>query len=277
MGFADHQAALKFNIDYKPFTELHKQHQDKLEDITGRFDGIKMTLSEKVETLRSECDRLRDRAKHCEEALQRDSDFKVQCALAPYRSLPQEIESLKTVLEMKNEEINKLRTHNIELQNKLEELPVAREQIISLRQKKENLEAIISMKTDHEKVLHERCPSLMKKYDKESRANKRLSMDYEELMWKLSESFTDPDLGTLELYQKMGMSPNGDLTSPGLGRKLRTPSSSESSPSKSPATRRTLSLSADDRDEKKMKRRSGNYLIDEMKHRATSPLAKQSV
>ncbi|KAH3694755.1 hypothetical protein DPMN_082196 [Dreissena polymorpha] len=37
-----------------------------------------MTLSEKVETLRSECDRLRDRAKHCEEALQRDSDFKVQ-------------------------------------------------------------------------------------------------------------------------------------------------------------------------------------------------------
>ncbi|XP_052251298.1 microtubule-associated tumor suppressor candidate 2 homolog isoform X2 [Dreissena polymorpha] len=237
MGFADHQAALKFNIDYKPFTELHKQHQDKLEDITGRFDGIKMTLSEKVETLRSECDRLRDRAKHCEEALQRDSDFKVQ----------------------------------------LEELPVAREQIISLRQKKENLEAIISMKTDHEKVLHERCPSLMKKYDKESRANKRLSMDYEELMWKLSESFTDPDLGTLELYQKMGMSPNGDLTSPGLGRKLRTPSSSESSPSKSPATRRTLSLSADDRDEKKMKRRSGNYLIDEMKHRATSPLAKQSV
>ncbi|XP_052283453.1 restin homolog isoform X2 [Dreissena polymorpha] len=256
--------------------ELHKQHQDKLEDITGRFDGIKMTLSEKVETLRSECDRLRDRAKHCEEALQRDSDFKVQCALAPYRSLPQEIESLKTVLEMKNEEINKLRTHNIELQKKLEELPVAREQIISLQQKKENLEAIISMKTDHEKVLHERCQSLMRKYDKESRANKRLSMDYEELMWKLSESFTDPDLGTLELYQKMGMSPTGDLTSPGLGRKLRTPSSSESSPSKSPATRRTLSSSADDREEKKMKRRSGNYLIDEMKHRATSPLAKQS-
>ncbi|KAH3738165.1 hypothetical protein DPMN_044793 [Dreissena polymorpha] len=105
-------------------TELHKQHQDKLEDITGRFDGIKMTLSEKVETLRSECDRLRDRAKHCEEALQRNSDFKVQCALAPYRSLPQEVESLKTVLEMKNKEINKLRTHNIQLQKKLEELPL---------------------------------------------------------------------------------------------------------------------------------------------------------
>ena len=60
------------------FSELHKQHQDKLEDITGRFDGIKLTLSEKVETLRSECDRLRDRARSCEDALQRDSDYKVQ-------------------------------------------------------------------------------------------------------------------------------------------------------------------------------------------------------
>ncbi|WAQ99373.1 hypothetical protein MAR_023746, partial [Mya arenaria] len=58
--------------------ELHKQHQDKLEDITSRFDGIKVTLSEKVDTLRSECERLRERARHCEDALQRDSDFKVQ-------------------------------------------------------------------------------------------------------------------------------------------------------------------------------------------------------
>lgn len=33
----------------------------------------------------------------------------------------------------------------------LEELPVAQEKIIALQQKKENLEAIISMKTDHEK------------------------------------------------------------------------------------------------------------------------------
>jgi len=33
----------------------------------------------------------------------------------------------------------------------LEELPIAQEKIIGLHQKKENLEAIISMKTDHEK------------------------------------------------------------------------------------------------------------------------------
>lgn len=42
-----------------------------------------------------------------------------QCALAPFKNLPQEIESLKTVLEMKNDEINKLRSQNIELQKKV--------------------------------------------------------------------------------------------------------------------------------------------------------------
>ncbi|XP_052793314.1 CAP-Gly domain-containing linker protein 1-like isoform X2 [Mya arenaria] len=260
--------------------ELHKQHQDKLEDITSRFDGIKVTLSEKVDTLRSECERLRERARHCEDALQRDSDFKVQCALAPYKNLPKEIESLKTVLEMRNAEISKLKTHNTELAKKLEELPVAQEKIISLHQKKENLEAIISMKTDHEKTLHERCQSLMRKYDKESRANKRLSMEYEELMWKLSESFSESDVGTQEaaFYQKLGMSPTSELGSPVFGRKLRTPNGSEGSPSKSPGYRRTLSSSVDDREEKKLKRRSGNYLIDEAKQnqRATSPLAKQN-
>jgi len=134
------------------------------------------------------------------------------------------------------------------------------------------------------RTLHERCQNLMRKYDKESRANKRLSMEYEELMWKLSESFQESDLGAQEalFYQKLGMSPTspgGELTSPLFARKLQTPSSSESSPSKSPGYRRTLSSSAEEREEKKLKRRSGNYLLDERKlqqPRATSPLAKNN-
>lgn len=131
------------------FSELHKQHRDKLEEITHRFENIKMGLSvsvdqwwiltkrklllqflifklhlihgrkcffpfnhwnynhltvfviyvnsfynvcmcttctycdiqDKVETLRSECDDLRTRARSSEEALLRDSDVKVQVPL----------------------------------------------------------------------------------------------------------------------------------------------------------------------------------------------------
>ena len=36
--------------------------------------------------------------------------------------------------------------------------------------------------------LHEKCQVLMRKYDRESRANKRLSMDYEQVVWRMSQS-----------------------------------------------------------------------------------------
>ncbi|KAI8761610.1 microtubule-associated tumor suppressor 1 [Biomphalaria glabrata] len=168
--------------------DLHQQHRNKLEDITLRFESIKLTLSDKVESLRGECEELRHRARNSEEALQRDADVKVQMALAPYMSLPKEIESLKTVVEMRNEEIQKLRNKNTDQEKILEELPIAKEKIISLQQKVENLEAIINIKSDHEKQLHEHCQILMRKYDRASRANKRLSMDYEQVMWRMSQS-----------------------------------------------------------------------------------------
>ncbi|XP_076446026.1 uncharacterized protein LOC143283684 isoform X2 [Babylonia areolata] len=168
--------------------ELHSQHRNKLEDITRRFESIKLSLSEKVQSLCEECDELRMRAKTSEEALQRDADVKVQLALAPYLHLPNEIESLKMVIDMRTEEIQKLRRHNMDLEKQLEELPIAQEKVASLQQKVENLQAIINIKTDHEKQLHEKCQVLMRKYDKESRANKRLSMDYEQVMWRMSQS-----------------------------------------------------------------------------------------
>ena len=123
------------------------------------------------------------------------------------------------------------------------------------------------------RTLHGKCQNLMKKYDKESRANKRLSMEYEELMWKLSESFSEvSEMGSQEalFYKRLGMSPT-DTESPEFGRKLKTPSGSDgSSPSWSPAYRRSASSSGDD--EKRFKRRSGTHLMNNGK--GDNPLAR---
>ncbi|XP_065931914.1 CAP-Gly domain-containing linker protein 1 isoform X5 [Magallana gigas] len=245
--------------------ELHKQHRDKLEEITHRFENIKMGLSDKVETLRSECDDLRTRARSSEEALLRDSDVKVQMALAPYRNLPQEIESLKLVIEIRNEEIQKLKNRNVELEKQAGELINAKEKIIAQQQKIENLEAIISMKTDHEKQLHDKCQMLMRKCDKESKANKRLSMDFEELIYKVN--LADP--GSMENLSKLGSSPcHSENSSPAMRRKSKSPAFGDLE--KSPAShvyRRSLS-SVENSAEKKMKRRSANFLLEKER---TSP------
>ncbi len=74
-----------------------------------------------------------------------------QRAIAPFKHLPAEIESMKAVLEMRNQEIQKLRTENNELIRELEQLPKAKEQITTLERKIENLDAIINIKSDYEK------------------------------------------------------------------------------------------------------------------------------
>ncbi|XP_013387284.1 microtubule-associated tumor suppressor candidate 2 isoform X2 [Lingula anatina] len=168
--------------------ELQRNHELRLEEITNKFEDIKSSLLNKVETLRLECEEMRERTKEYEEALQRDSDVKVALALAPYNHLPAEIDSLKTVIEMRNMEIHDLRRHNLEQSKQLEELQIAKEKNIALEQKIENLEAIINIKSDYEKQLSEKHQVLMRRYDRESKANKRLSMDKEELVWRISNS-----------------------------------------------------------------------------------------
>lgn len=73
------------------------------------------------------------------------------------------------------------------------------------------------------------------------------------------------------------MSPTSSVDgtqSPDFSRRMKTPSGSDSSPTKSPSFRRNLSSNGDDREDKKFKRRSGNFLLDS--RRPTSPLAKQN-
>ncbi|XP_060078884.1 microtubule-associated tumor suppressor 1 homolog [Ylistrum balloti] len=257
--------------------ELHKQHRDKLEDITHRFESMKMNLSDKVESLRYECDDLRVRARMSEEALQRDSDYKVQMALAPFRQMPEEIRSLKLVVDMRNEEIQKLRQRNMQLEKQVEELAATKEKVNALQQKLENSEAILSMKTDHEKQLHGKCQILMRKYDKENKANKRLSMDYEELVWKMNQS---GELGSQEnLWSAGSQSPTPEASSPGLGRRTRSPAVCDNDrfANRNAVYRRSLSSNPSENDgDKRLKRRSANYLLEDRKTSPTgSPLHKR--
>ncbi|XP_052089528.1 CAP-Gly domain-containing linker protein 1-like isoform X4 [Mytilus californianus] len=260
-----HEGQMEVSWYQMALWELHKQHRDKLEEITKRFEAMKLNLADKVETLRTECDELRVRARDSEEMLLRDSDIKVQMAVARYRHMPAEIESLKQVLDMRNEEIFKLRNKNIDLGRAVDELNVAKDKILALNQKIENLEAIITMKTDHEKQMNDKCQMLMKKFDKESKVNKRLSMDYEELMWRMSQSE-----GSMENLLKVGESQNpGDTSSPVLRRKTVSPVVSEQSPLRSPAYRRSLSSNVGEKSQdKKWKRKSASYLYEEKR---TSP------
>lgn len=114
--------------------------------------------------------------------------------------------------------------------------------------------------------MNEKCQMLMRRYDKESKANKRMSMDYEELMWKMSQSSE----GSVENLLKLGASPPSESNSPMLRRKTISPVISEHSPARSPAYRRSISSNNGEKtQDKKWKRKSASFLLEE---RRTSPV-----
>ena len=69
--------------------------------------------------MRSECEEMRRREATYMESCQMEMEQKLHLALLPYRHLPQEIESLKAVLELRNLELRDLRHHNHQLQRQV--------------------------------------------------------------------------------------------------------------------------------------------------------------
>lgn len=80
----------------------------------------------------------------------------MQAALEPYKNVTAEMESLRIALDMKGDEVRRLRTENNRLATENEELPRSRETITKLERKVENLDAIINIKSDYEKYVKSR-------------------------------------------------------------------------------------------------------------------------
>ncbi|CAD5112759.1 DgyrCDS1977 [Dimorphilus gyrociliatus] len=165
--------------------ELHATHETKLSEMAGCFETIKINLSEKVDYLRRECEDLRNREKSYLQESEQNAHMKVQSALAKYKHLPDEIRSLKAVLDMKNEEISAQRQKIARYESRLEELEILRRKVEDLKRDVENKQAIIEMKAEYEKDIVDKHQKLLRKFEKESKANKRLSMNNEELEYKL--------------------------------------------------------------------------------------------
>lgn len=211
--------------------------------------------------LRSECEEMRMREKLYMEECQRELDHKVQQALVPYKHLPQENDSLRTVVDMKNDEIHELRRQKMELIKQLEELPPAREQIRSLTQKLENLEAIIALKGDYEKQLSAKYADMTRRFDRESKANKRLSMNNEELAFRLNQDSSDGCSSPDHLRRTFSSSPTGsDGVTVVMRRRSPLPPASPRSPRSS---NNQFFLSPTDNDDRPLPvtglKRSGTY------------------
>ncbi|XP_029297115.1 microtubule-associated tumor suppressor 1 homolog A isoform X2 [Cottoperca gobio] len=180
--------------------ELSKVHNQELQSLdtslketgaalSGQIEGLTVENNDLIEKLTAK----ENRRKQLAEKSQKDSHTLY---------LEQELESLKVVLEIKNKQLHQQEKKLMEIDKLTEKNVKLDESIKKVQQENEDLRARMEIHYSLSRQLSTEQAVLQESLHKESKMNKRLSMENEELIWKLH---------------------NGDLSSP---CKMQSPTSS---------------------------------------------------
>ncbi|XP_040903350.1 microtubule-associated tumor suppressor 1 homolog A isoform X2 [Toxotes jaculatrix] len=205
--------------------ELRKVHNVELQTLDKTLKDAESSLSEKIQELTVENSALiekltaeENRRKELAEKSQKDSHTLY---------LEQELESLKVVLDIKNKQLHQQEKKLMEIDKLTEKNVKLDENLKKVQQENEDLKARMERHAALSRQLSTEQAMLQESLQKESKVNKRLSMENEELLWKLHNG---------ELSSPRKVSPTSTSPSPSHTFSLQSPRSSGlfSSPPVSP-------------------------------------------
>ncbi|XP_016519855.1 microtubule-associated tumor suppressor 1 homolog isoform X3 [Poecilia formosa] len=164
--------------------ELRRVQVTELEDLQKTLKETETSLAEKISLLSAENEDLSEKLRAEEERRQRVlSDKSLKDSHTLY--LEQELDSLKVVLEIKNQQLHQKEKKLMEM-DKLVETNVRLEECMKkVQQENEDYKARMDKHAALSKQLSTEQAILQQTLQKESKVNKRLSMENEELLWKL--------------------------------------------------------------------------------------------
>eukprot|EP00095_Tigriopus_kingsejongensis_P012174 maker-scaffold345_size201316-snap-gene-1.22 protein:Tk12174 transcript:maker-scaffold345_size201316-snap-gene-1.22-mRNA-1 annotation:"hypothetical protein BRAFLDRAFT_63857" len=201
-----HQMCFKAQLD-----EMDAKWQQKLlqslenkQNEMRKFDQIWQTKEEKwlegKQSLEEQIHLLQTEIKE-QEVLSRaknKGDLQIQAAHKKTEKISAEADSLKTVLELKTHEVHVLRNEKVRMEEKLEEFDRIRLELSKANAIVEDLKAQVAKKTNLERKLSAENRKLYTNIERESCEKKRLSMENEELHWKIRQSMDSLSLSTVE-------------------------------------------------------------------------------
>ncbi|XP_041081457.1 microtubule-associated tumor suppressor 1 homolog isoform X2 [Polyodon spathula] len=163
--------------------ELKKSHELENNSLNESFKETEASLSEKIDELTSLNNSLNeklkaeeDRRKALHEKNQKDSHTLY---------LEQELESLKVVLDIKNEQLHQHDKKLMQMEKMVERNNKLDECLKKVQQENEDFRARMDRHAALSRQLSTEQTVLQESLEKESKVNKRLSMENEELLWKL--------------------------------------------------------------------------------------------
>lgn len=173
------------------FEELRKSHEQEMQALVKMQKDSEATLSNQIEELTTANSYFSERLKAEEYRRKELADKCQKDSHTLY--LEQELESLKVVLDIKNKQIHQQDKKLMQMDKLVEKNVKLDECLKKVQQENEDLKARMDRHAALSRQLSTEQAVLQESLQKETKVNKRLSMENEELLWKLQ---------------------NGDLSSP---------------------------------------------------------------
>ncbi|XP_032854897.1 microtubule-associated tumor suppressor 1 isoform X4 [Tyto alba] len=165
------------------FSELKSAHESEKKSLEDSFKEKQELLEKKIDELKCENDSLSEKLK-LEEQKQIAKE-KASLKNPQIMYLEQELESLKAVLEIKNEKLRQQDIKLMKMEKLLENNTILMDKLKKVQQENEELKARMDKHMELSRQLSTEQAVLQESLEKESKVNKRLSMENEELLWKL--------------------------------------------------------------------------------------------
>ncbi|XP_043369638.1 microtubule-associated tumor suppressor 1 isoform X1 [Dermochelys coriacea] len=174
----------KLNTEYESsLSELKNAHELERNSFEDSFKEKQKSLKKKIDELKRENESLNEKLK-LEEQKQIDKE-KANLKNPQIMYLKQELESLKAVLEIKNEKLHQQDIKLMKMEKLVENNTILMDKMKKFQQENEELKARMDKHMQLSRQLSTEQAVLQESLEKESKVNKRLSMENEELLWKL--------------------------------------------------------------------------------------------
>uniref|UniRef100_A0AAQ6IKX2 Microtubule associated tumor suppressor 1b n=1 Tax=Anabas testudineus TaxID=64144 RepID=A0AAQ6IKX2_ANATE len=197
--------------------ELRKVHNDELQSLENTLKHAEASLSGQIQELTVENNALIEKLTAEENKRQELAEKSQKDSHTLY--LEQELESLKVVLDIKNKQLHQQEKKLMEVDKLTEKNVKLDESLKKVQQENEDLKARMERHAALSRQLSTEQVMLQESLQKESKVNKRLSMENEELLWKLHN-------GDLSSPRKVSPTSTSPLHSPSHSFSLQSPLSS---------------------------------------------------
>ncbi|XP_008849064.1 microtubule-associated tumor suppressor 1 isoform X4 [Nannospalax galili] len=163
-------------------SEIKKSHEMEKKSLENLLNEKQELLEKQINDLKSENDALNEKLKSEEQKISKE---KANSKNPQVMYLEQELESLKAVLEIKNEKLHQQDMKLMRMEKLVDNNTVLVDKLKRFQQENEELKARMDKHMAISRQLSSEQAALQESLEKESKVNKRLSMENEELLWKL--------------------------------------------------------------------------------------------